>query len=47
MEDGFYDEPKHVSDQLPEYHIQILLADFNVNIGRQDIKTSNRERKIT
>ena len=34
---SFYEEFKQVFDHFPKYHIQILLGDFNANLGREDI----------
>jgi hypothetical protein len=33
----FYKELEQVFDQFPRYHMKILLADFNANVGREDI----------
>jgi exonuclease III len=35
--DSFYEELEHVFDQFPKYHMKILLGDFNVKAGREDI----------
>jgi hypothetical protein len=32
-----YEELEHVFDQLPKYHMRILLGDFNAKVGRDDI----------
>jgi hypothetical protein len=34
VKDSFYEELGHVFDQLPRYDMKILLADFNVKVGR-------------
>jgi hypothetical protein len=36
MKDIFYEELDRVFDQLPKYHMKILL-DFNANVGRDDV----------
>jgi hypothetical protein len=35
--DSFYEELEQVSDQLPRYHMNIFLGDFNVKVGRKYI----------
>jgi hypothetical protein len=30
-----------VVGKFPKYHVQILLGDFNINVGREDILKSN------
>jgi hypothetical protein len=35
--DSFYDELGRVFDQFPGHDIKILLGDFNVKVGREDI----------
>jgi exonuclease III len=37
MKDSFYEELEAVSDHFPRYHMKILLGDFNVKVGREDI----------
>jgi exonuclease III len=37
MKDVFYEELEHVFDKFPRYHMKILLGDFNVKVGREDI----------
>jgi hypothetical protein len=37
MKDSFYEELERVFDKLPVYHMKILLGDFNVKVGREDI----------
>jgi hypothetical protein len=37
MIDSFYYEIERVFDKFPKYHMQILLRDFNVKVGREDI----------
>jgi exonuclease III len=34
IKDSFYEEPEQVFDQVPRYHMKILMGDFNLNIGR-------------
>jgi exonuclease III len=36
MKDSFYEELEQVFNQLPMYHIKILLGDNNVKLGRKD-----------
>ncbi|KAJ4452350.1 hypothetical protein ANN_03883 [Periplaneta americana] len=35
--DSFYEELEQTFDQLPRYHMKILLRDFNAKVGREDI----------
>ena len=37
IKDSFYEELEHTFDQLPRYHMKILLGDFNAKVGREDI----------
>jgi hypothetical protein len=37
IKDSFYEELECVFDKLPEYHMKILLGDFNAKVGREDI----------
>jgi hypothetical protein len=37
MKDRFYEELEHVFDELPKYHMKILLGDFIAKVGREDI----------
>ncbi|KAJ4425499.1 hypothetical protein ANN_27693 [Periplaneta americana] len=37
IKDSFYEELEHTFDQLPSYHMKILLGDFNAKVGREDI----------
>jgi hypothetical protein len=37
VKNSFYEELWHVLDQFPRYDMNILLGDFNVKIGREDI----------
>jgi hypothetical protein len=37
IKDSFYEELEQVFDQSPRYHMEILLGDFNENVGREDI----------
>jgi endonuclease/exonuclease/phosphatase family metal-dependent hydrolase len=34
--DSFYEGLEDVFDQFPEYHMKILLEDFNAKVGRED-----------
>jgi len=35
--DSFYEELEQVFNQFPKYHMNILLGDFNANVGRENI----------
>ena len=35
--DRFYEELEQVFDHFPEYHMKILLGDFNAKVGRENI----------
>ena len=35
--DSFYEELEQVFDHFPRYHMKILLGDFNVKVGRENI----------
>jgi endonuclease/exonuclease/phosphatase family metal-dependent hydrolase len=37
VKDRFYEELEQVFDKLSNYHMKILLGDFNAKIGREDI----------
>jgi exonuclease III len=37
MKGSFYEELECVFDQLPKYHMKILLGDFNAQVEREDI----------
>jgi hypothetical protein len=37
MKATFYDEIERVFGKYPEYHLQILLREFNAKIDREDI----------
>jgi hypothetical protein len=37
VKDSFYDEMERVFDKFPKYHMKILLRDFSVKVGREDI----------
>jgi exonuclease III len=41
---SFYEKLEHVSNQFPQYHMKILLGDFNVKVGRREnIQYKNEE----
>jgi hypothetical protein len=40
VKDSFYKEQECVFNQFPEYHMKILLGDFNEKVGREDISDS-------
>jgi hypothetical protein len=37
IKDRFHEELEQVFDQVPGYYMKILLGDFNVKVGREDI----------
>jgi exonuclease III len=37
VKDSFYKELEHVFDKFSKYHTKILLGDFKVKVGREDI----------
>jgi hypothetical protein len=37
IKENFYEELEQVFDQFPRYHMKILLGDFSVKVGREDI----------
>jgi hypothetical protein len=37
VKDSFYEDLERVFDKFPNYHMKILLGDFNAKIGREDI----------
>jgi hypothetical protein len=37
VKDSFYEELGRVYDQFPRYDMKILLGDFNVKVGRENI----------
>jgi hypothetical protein len=37
IKDSFYEELEQVLDQFPGYHMKILMGDFSVKVGREDI----------
>ncbi|KAJ4443467.1 hypothetical protein ANN_05139 [Periplaneta americana] len=37
IKDSFYEKLEHTFDQLPRYHMKVLLGDFNAEVGRKDI----------
>jgi hypothetical protein len=37
MKDRLYEELEHVFDKFPKYHMKIVLGDFTLNVGREDI----------
>jgi len=40
--DSFYEEPEHVFEQFPKYHIKTVLGDFNAKTGRDIFKPTIR-----
>ena len=47
IKDSFYEEIERLFDQLPMYHMKILLGNFNAKVGRENISANNRDRKPT
>ena len=41
LKDSFYEELEEVFDHFPQYHMKILLGDFNAKVGREDIFQAN------
>jgi hypothetical protein len=37
MKGSFYKELERAIDKFPKYHMKILLADFNIKVGRENI----------
>jgi hypothetical protein len=37
IKNSFYEELEQVFCQFPRYHMKILLGDFNVKVGREEI----------
>jgi hypothetical protein len=37
VKDSFYEELQRLFDKFPNYHMKILLGDFNAKVGREDI----------
>ncbi|KAJ4446832.1 hypothetical protein ANN_13530 [Periplaneta americana] len=37
IKDSFYEELEHTFDQLPRYHMKVLLGDLNAKVGQEDI----------
>jgi exonuclease III len=37
VKDSFYEELEHVFHKFPKYRMKILLGDFNVKVGKEDI----------
>ena len=35
--ESFYEELEHVFDHFPKYHVKILLGEFNLKFGRENI----------
>jgi exonuclease III len=44
VKDSFYEESERVFDKFPKYHMEILLGDFNVKVGREDIFKPRNEK---
>jgi exonuclease III len=39
VKDSFNEELERIFDKFPKYHMKILLGDFNVKVGNEDIST--------
>jgi hypothetical protein len=37
VKNNFYEELERVFDKFPKFHINILLGDFNANVGKENI----------
>jgi hypothetical protein len=37
VKDSFYEALERVFDKFPKYKMKILLGDFNIKVGREDI----------
>jgi hypothetical protein len=37
VKDSFYEELEHMIIEFPNYHMKILLGDFSVKVGKEDI----------
>jgi exonuclease III len=47
VKDRFYEELELVFDKFPNYHMKILLGDFNAKVGREDIfKPTNTNESL-
>jgi len=44
-QDSFYEELEQVLDHFPEYHMKMLLGDFNAKVGRENIFKSTNEQE--
>jgi hypothetical protein len=40
IKERFYEELEHVFDKFPNYHMKIVLGDFNAKVGREDFQTN-------
>jgi hypothetical protein len=47
MEESFYEELKCVLDNFPEYHVKILLGDFNAKVDREPTIGNESLHKIS
>jgi hypothetical protein len=36
VKESFYEELEHVFDTFPKYHMNILLLDLSIKVGRED-----------
>jgi hypothetical protein len=46
VEDSFYEALGRVFDQVPRYDMKILLGDFNVKVGRENIFKPTMETRV-
>jgi hypothetical protein len=43
---SFYEELERVLDEIPKYHMKILLRDFNAKVGGEDIFKPTSRMKV-
>jgi exonuclease III len=46
IKDRFYEVLEQVFDKFPKYHMKILLGDFNVKVGREDLFKPTMEMRV-
>jgi hypothetical protein len=46
MKDSLYEELECIFDTFPEYHIKILLGNFNAKLGREDFLNQQLGMKV-
>jgi len=45
--DSFYEELEQMFDHFPKYHMEILLGDFNADVGRENIFKPTMDRRVS